>query len=228
MQSNENLLNLTTKCWISAFNAQGLKVIKVVVQIGAVKIYVAEMEVLRKNERHSEIQFTTKIVRKISLGCRYFILWNFHSQLHIWCPIMPKLTVLALKSWDFTANSIGYLVMKLRVHKSCKIWFGKDYYHSVHWKPLMTHVHDETLWIDLVTYHPIDPSTFPSHYPGKTYVCGYVGNYQCWAGIKKCENWTGFQTGSQFETLTVSHWMMFFMKPSYRVYCNMIIGPLKP
>jgi hypothetical protein len=32
------------KCWNSAFNAQGLQLIIVVVQVGAVKIYVAAVE----------------------------------------------------------------------------------------------------------------------------------------------------------------------------------------
>jgi hypothetical protein len=27
---------------------------------------------------------------KFSLHPNYFALWNFHSQLHIWCPIMSK------------------------------------------------------------------------------------------------------------------------------------------
>ncbi len=45
-----------------------MRIIRVVVQVGGVKIYVAEMEALRINERHGETQFTTKIVRKISLG----------------------------------------------------------------------------------------------------------------------------------------------------------------
>ncbi len=40
-QSKEILLNLGTKCWNSAFNAQGSRVITVVVQVGEVKIYVA-------------------------------------------------------------------------------------------------------------------------------------------------------------------------------------------
>jgi hypothetical protein len=35
------LLNLSTKCWNSAFNAQGSSVIIVDVQVRAVKIYVA-------------------------------------------------------------------------------------------------------------------------------------------------------------------------------------------
>jgi hypothetical protein len=39
------------KCSNSAFNAQGSRVIIVVVQVGAVKIYVAAVEALRQNER---------------------------------------------------------------------------------------------------------------------------------------------------------------------------------
>jgi len=42
------------KCWNSAFNAQGLRLIRVVVQVGAVAAP-------RKKERQDEIQFTTKI-----------------------------------------------------------------------------------------------------------------------------------------------------------------------
>jgi hypothetical protein len=38
-----------------------LILIIVVVQVGAVKIYVAAVEALRKNERQDETQFTTKI-----------------------------------------------------------------------------------------------------------------------------------------------------------------------
>jgi hypothetical protein len=49
------------KCWNLAYNAQGLKVIIVVVQVGVVKIYVATMEPLRQKERQDETQFTTKI-----------------------------------------------------------------------------------------------------------------------------------------------------------------------
>jgi len=49
------------KCRYSAFNAQGSRVIIVVVQLGAVKIYVAAVEALRRTERQDETQFTTKI-----------------------------------------------------------------------------------------------------------------------------------------------------------------------
>ncbi len=67
------LLNLSVKCWNSAFNAQGSRVIIVVLQRG-VKIYVAAVEALSKMERQDETQFTTKIGGKISLGPNYFVL----------------------------------------------------------------------------------------------------------------------------------------------------------
>jgi hypothetical protein len=49
------------KCWNLAFNAQGLRLIIVIVQLGAVKIYVAAVEALRKKEKQDETQCTTKI-----------------------------------------------------------------------------------------------------------------------------------------------------------------------
>jgi hypothetical protein len=49
------------KSWYSAFNAQGLRLIIVVVQLGALKIYVAAVETAQEKERHDETQFTTKI-----------------------------------------------------------------------------------------------------------------------------------------------------------------------
>jgi hypothetical protein len=48
------------KCRNSAFNAQGSRIITVIVQVGAVKIYVTAVEALRKKERRDETQFTTK------------------------------------------------------------------------------------------------------------------------------------------------------------------------
>jgi hypothetical protein len=41
-----------------SINAQGSRVIAVVVPVGAVKIYVAEVEAIRKKERGGETQFT--------------------------------------------------------------------------------------------------------------------------------------------------------------------------
>ncbi len=44
----------------------------VIVQLGAVKIYVAAVEALRQKERHDETHFTTKIGEKSSLTPSYF------------------------------------------------------------------------------------------------------------------------------------------------------------
>jgi hypothetical protein len=49
------------KCWSSAFNAQGLRVIIVAVQVGAVKIYVEALEALRQKERQDETQLSPKL-----------------------------------------------------------------------------------------------------------------------------------------------------------------------
>ncbi len=49
LQSKEISLNLSMKCWNSAFNEQqGSRVIIVVVQVGAVTIYVAAVKALRE------------------------------------------------------------------------------------------------------------------------------------------------------------------------------------
>jgi hypothetical protein len=73
-QSKEILLNISMKCWNSAFNAQGSRVIIVVVQVGAVKIYVAAVEAFGIKERQDETQFITKIDGKTILGPSYFVL----------------------------------------------------------------------------------------------------------------------------------------------------------
>jgi hypothetical protein len=57
---NEILLNINMKCWNLAFNAQGLKVIIIVIQIGVVKIFVTVTETFKKKKR--QVQFTTKIM----------------------------------------------------------------------------------------------------------------------------------------------------------------------
>jgi hypothetical protein len=51
------MLELSTKCSKSAFNnAQGSRLIIVVVQVRAVKIYVAALEAIRRKERQDETQ----------------------------------------------------------------------------------------------------------------------------------------------------------------------------
>jgi len=74
LQSNEILLNLNMKCWNSAFNAQGSRVITVVVWGTSENICSSSVEELRKKERQDETKFTTKIGGKTRLGSRYFVL----------------------------------------------------------------------------------------------------------------------------------------------------------
>jgi hypothetical protein len=62
------------KCWNSAFNAQGSRVITVVVQVRAVKIYVAANGGAQEKGRRDETQLTTKIGGETSLGPSYFVL----------------------------------------------------------------------------------------------------------------------------------------------------------
>ncbi len=64
------------KCWNSAVNALGSRVI-IVVTTRAVKIYVSAVEALKKKKRGDEAQFTTKIGGKTSLGPSHFVLENF-------------------------------------------------------------------------------------------------------------------------------------------------------
>jgi hypothetical protein len=52
------------KCWNSTFNAQGSKVIIIVVQVGVVKIYVATAEVLRKKKR-MKLSLPPKLVENL-------------------------------------------------------------------------------------------------------------------------------------------------------------------
>jgi hypothetical protein len=63
---------------------EGSKVIIVVVQVGAVKIYVAAEQWRRaqeKKERGDETQFTPKIGGNISLGLSYFVFVKFYDQM---------------------------------------------------------------------------------------------------------------------------------------------------
>jgi hypothetical protein len=54
------------KCWNSAFNAQGSRVIIVVVQVGAVKIYVAAMSSGDTQEKdRMKLSLPPKLVEKL-------------------------------------------------------------------------------------------------------------------------------------------------------------------
>ncbi len=52
---NEILLNINMKCWNLTFNAQGLKVIIVVIQVGSVKIFVIVVEAFKKIKEISSV-----------------------------------------------------------------------------------------------------------------------------------------------------------------------------
>ncbi len=64
--------NSGRKCWNSAFNAQGLRVFIVVVQVGAVKIYVWQQEWRRSRKR--------KCRMKLSLPPKLMVFW-------VWPPL---------------------------------------------------------------------------------------------------------------------------------------------
>jgi hypothetical protein len=82
------------KCWNSAFNAQ---VIIVVVQVGAVEIYVAAVEALRKHE--SEGQNRMKLsLRQKKIGAFLTFTPRLPHQAH--CPILDETQVSsAVFSW---------------------------------------------------------------------------------------------------------------------------------
>jgi len=79
------------KCWKPAFNVQGSGLIIVPLQVGAVKIYAATVEALKKKERQGETQFITKTEVPPPLNANFILF--FESRL-----TMVKLRVLALFS----------------------------------------------------------------------------------------------------------------------------------
>jgi hypothetical protein len=80
LQSEDILLNLKMKCWNSAFNAQGSRLIIVVVHVGAVKIYVAAtVEALRKKERTGWSSVYHQYWRETSLSPIYYICFEKFS-----------------------------------------------------------------------------------------------------------------------------------------------------
>jgi hypothetical protein len=97
---------LSMKRWNSALIAQGSRVIIVVVQVGAEKIYVTAVEALRKKERQDETQFSTKIDGFLSFTP------SLHTNVFFWWFVlcltlcMTKLRVLVLCLSYFTDNSI--------------------------------------------------------------------------------------------------------------------------
>jgi hypothetical protein len=88
-QSKNFLLNLSMKCWNSAFNAQRFESnYSSCTGRSSVKIYVAAVEALRKRERGDETQFTTKIgwEKLVCFGSQFLPFLKFHSQLSVLIP----------------------------------------------------------------------------------------------------------------------------------------------
>jgi hypothetical protein len=99
------MLQLTTKCWNSAFIPQGSRLIIVIVEVRGVKIYVAAVEALRKMERQDETQFITKIDGFLSFNPRWMLMYFFAGFSKNLTLCMTKLRVLVLCLSYFTDNS---------------------------------------------------------------------------------------------------------------------------
>jgi hypothetical protein len=101
------MLQLSVNCWSSAVNARGSRLIIVVVQVGAVKIYVAVVEALRKKETQYETQFITKIDGFLSFIPPWMLMYFFLQVFKKSYPVyMTKLRVLVLCFSYFMDNSI--------------------------------------------------------------------------------------------------------------------------
>jgi hypothetical protein len=156
LQSKDILINLSRKCWYSAFNAQGLRQIIVVVQLGAVKIYVAAVEVLRKNERQDETQFTTKIDGFLSFIPCWMLVYFFASFFWMspcvwpisgfwWCVFLTSLITLILQmfkymdlspfssySWSLKCWLPTYVWLCTKLNSSSQpFWPLKRYWHQI-------------------------------------------------------------------------------------------------
>jgi len=106
------------------FNARGARLIIVVVQVGAVKIYVAAVEALRKKERQNETQFTTKIDGFLSFTPRWIMLMYFFCRLFLNLTLcMTKLRVLVLCLSYFTDNSIMFLEISALYFHVFSLWY---------------------------------------------------------------------------------------------------------
>jgi hypothetical protein len=130
------MLQLSVNCWSSALNARGSRLIIVVVKLGAVKIYVAVVEALRKKERQDETQFITKIDGFLSVIPRWMLMQFFAGFLKISPCVWPNSgLVLVLCFSYFTDNSI--------VPKDLQICIGS---HSEKNSPIPCTL-DPTSWI---------------------------------------------------------------------------------
>jgi hypothetical protein len=103
LQSKGIVINLSMKCWYWAFNAQGSRLIIVVVQLRGVKTCVSAVEALRKKERQDEIQFTTKIDGFLSFIPRWMLMYCFAGfsewpNSGFWCCVFLTLRITLIYS----------------------------------------------------------------------------------------------------------------------------------
>jgi hypothetical protein len=92
------MLKHSTKCWISAFYAQGSRGIIVAIQVGEVKIYVTAVEELRKKKKDTvKLRKTSKsLVSPLSFVANVLFCMSFFNL----TLCMTKLRVLVLSfSW---------------------------------------------------------------------------------------------------------------------------------
>jgi len=104
-------------------SAQGSRGIIVAVQLGAVKVYVATVEALRKKERQGETEETIKM-SFLSFKPRPWMLMSFFCTFLLNLTLcMTKLGILTLSFPDFTDISIMWLeITETRVPpNSCKV-----------------------------------------------------------------------------------------------------------
>ncbi len=66
------------KCWKLAFNAQGSRIIIVPLQVGAVKIYAARVEALKKKERQGQTHSPQKLRSSHPWMLMFFIYVESH------------------------------------------------------------------------------------------------------------------------------------------------------
>jgi hypothetical protein len=106
-ETQYEMLKLCMKCWISAFNAQGWWGIIVAVQVGAVKIYVAAVEVRAQEKRKTGWNSgTIKIDGFLSFTPCWMLMYFFAGVFLNLTLCMTKLRVLVLSFPDFMDISI--------------------------------------------------------------------------------------------------------------------------
>jgi hypothetical protein len=108
------------KCWNSAFNAYGPRLIIVVVHVGGMKIYVAAVEALRKNERQGETQFTRNRWFSEFASTHWMLMYFFRKFLKNLILFMIKFSVLMLYFLILQIILLYFYYTPLMIIHSCK------------------------------------------------------------------------------------------------------------